>query len=1769
MKIINNRFRIIKKNYQNQIITSYRVADLKSSHRTINLNILNSDSMDKKLINYCIEEFIMLSNIKNDNIIKLHNFYVIESIDNGQIKDKTYFFTSDRVENQVSFNMIEKLSLQSKIELFIKLCRTINYLHLIGYNYLYLNLLNINLINREGDLDIVINDILTSKINDKLYSSKKGNLLFKAPEVIKSDEVTNQSDIYSLGVMLIAFLLGRLKFTNIEEGIQFLYGLNKQIPSGLINIIKTMTRENPDDRFENINAVIKELNCVFNSNFNAIDLENLGKLNDKIKICDRKSEIEKILDGYKRGAKCAIVSGETGIGKSRLLKELEFKFKINNIESFSFFGNYETQSKKVVSDIIKQMFINTNEDLIRQFENDFVSILPELKSNNINEFTYDEKTKIRLLNSFYRFIKQRFGSKKIVLIIDDLNEIDSFTMDLALDLVNSDLNEQIFFVISYKEEKSTDKKFKDLLYTIKQKDRTISINLEGLSEDATAEMIKCKLFMSYTPKLFANKIYSITMGNPLFIEELLKDLYIRKILYVNPISGIWSSQYDDNYDNMILPTTVEQAILSQIRGLDEMQMNILEIIAMFETSASLEILKNTINLDADTLTRVLLQLESTGVIVFKISDEGYVYDFRNKLLKKIIYSKIDENKKKFLHKKVAEIIEKYADDFISFALNDELIYHLEKYGDKEKAAKFCIKNAELMKQFKNMNDAINYFEKAISLFDEKIEDEVKLNTFFETALLYYQTGNIQKALHYYKLVLNISLFLENYKDAIDALNFIVEISLNKNELESAQINLRKIEEIINEKEKDYLKGYLEYRYNLAIYYRELNDFSKVDEIARESLKLINDEDYRSRGKFIKLLGDICLFKSMPDEALKYYEKSLSCFDKARNKVGMMTVLNNISIIYSDYYQDYEVSLKYLKDMLIISSAENSLTIKALSLLNIASIYYLRFDYEKSLKYFLEALAISESLEFEVYVFYIYCYLIGVYLRLGQVKSSYDYYLKTKEEIEKYPNQGKYESLYYYFSGELFYYLGDFERAKSNLERVVEIYNQDYIKTKWDAEILIEIINIKMFREEKILKSAITKILDISANYQNKFEKLNIYYNLLINCHKIADENTKNLILNLINNNDLNDVPKIIRIKLDYLKHVLKVNKGQLKQIELLLKESKENRLKQLYWRLSVLLGDTYYDEGNIFMALNHYANAIQQISSIVSEIPIEYKRSFVIAKNALKPLCKIYEIKGDYIALKETCIEQLSDKTIDEMLSYKHVKNVLYDKHLINNTRRIIRNELKINIKSFEDLIGKLILNPLVDLDLISKYLAYVTLATRCLIVSETNELEILASSNENKQLPDDLTIFNTVKQIEKPVFSTDTVTKDNSIYSYACIPLVKRNFKDRKRISTYDIKRVLGYIFIESDKIINYINEESIQECIKFSNIVLELIDKNNIINSSIFDKLTRAYTRKFFDDAIEEHIQNAENSNGYFSIIMIDIDNFKKLNDKFGHQTGDKILKQLGNVVRETIRKNDLFCRYGGEEFIIILPDTKKNEAYILAERIRNKIENTVMLFNKSITVSMGVSTFPEDAEWKDELIEKADKALYAAKENGKNRVEIWREDFENKGRVTNKLSGLLTGNEVKDSAKILYLIELSELSKANIDTLNLIYYLLGILLESTESKYAGYLKVKNNKIIESYWRKAFIDGWIGFNYYNMNLINRTISEKEGRFLIDWEEYFEYDQIKNIPVFYSVMLVPVIKRQEILGVIYLATSSNEKEYKFEDFNYVSILSNIFSALI
>lgn len=249
--------------------------------------------------------------------------------------------------------------------------------------------------------------------------------------------------------------------------------------------------------------------------------------------------------------------------------------------------------------------------------------------------------------------------------------------------------------------------------------------------------------------------------------------------------------------------------------------------------------------------------------------------------------------------------------------------------------------------------------------------------------------------------------------------------------------------------------------------------------------------------------------------------------------------------------------------------------------------------------------------------------------------------------------------------------------------------------------------------------------------------------------------------------------------------------------------------------------------------------------------------------------------------------------------------------------------------------------------------------------------------------------VFSTKRAIITNLGSDDPRFKQSHqsrVTSILCIPLIVKG-------------ESIGVINISNKLNGKFFNQDDLDFMSALANQAAVAINNAQLYELAITDGLTKLYIYRHFRYLLDTEIKRSIRYNRQFSLIMMDVDNFKLINDTYGHPTGDCILKEISEAITLSCRKIDLASRYGGEEFALILPETCKENAKIMAERLRQKIE-AIIIYTKtnlpvSPTISIGIAGFPEDGNDQENLIEAADNALYFAKKQGKNCVAEYSSD------------------------------------------------------------------------------------------------------------------------------------------------------------------------------
>ncbi len=222
---------------------------------------------------------------------------------------------------------------------------------------------------------------------------------------------------------------------------------------------------------------------------------------------------------------------------------------------------------------------------------------------------------------------------------------------------------------------------------------------------------------------------------------------------------------------------------------------------------------------------------------------------------------------------------------------------------------------------------------------------------------------------------------------------------------------------------------------------------------------------------------------------------------------------------------------------------------------------------------------------------------------------------------------------------------------------------------------------------------------------------------------------------------------------------------------------------------------------------------------------------------------------------------------------------------------------------------------------------------------------------------------------------------------NYVCLPMIAHG-------------DTLGMVYVEcpSAGIAAMVEEQvaALHDMVEMASMTIANLNlRNDLEQQSIRDGLTGLFNRRFMEVALDRELSRAHRHEKQLALLMVDLDHFKEINDALGHEAGDGVLRQAAQIMNRLVRSDDIICRYGGEEFVVILPEISLENACARAERIRSAMSDIQLHFGeeelRKVTISIGVALYPQHGTTAEQLLRASDRALYAAKNQGRNRVVV----------------------------------------------------------------------------------------------------------------------------------------------------------------------------------
>lgn len=1793
MKLVNGRYRVNELLSKNRTYTVYEAVDLSESSKQINICIFTSGLIESELMRFLISRFEKISQNASRNTIKILNFGIVNN-ENIKSDHKDYFYVTEDINEYTSLTDYAIGATENQlIDVFSKVCNIAYDQSCSYYRVLPFQLENIY-VSKDGNIK------LKDEITNLLECNEMGicsyySSMNKGTDSVDTLVPNKINYIESLSAILSTIaVINKTKTKDLMEYRNILNYINKNyvdrvdeiLGTRLSKLVLRLHRNNIEEKYSNIFQIFEDINDIYGTDYKYNGAYENCQLALETPLIGREEEV-KLISRYINNCyksddskNVIIVHGEIGIGKTRLLDHIGYLMENDaNIDSIHL--NDKDNHKDFILSILNNIVRNSDRNLTNKYKKELVTIGLESGDNEFSGITddyfIDYKTRLILVVKLIGLLEEYYSDKKGLIIIDNVDKYDEYTFSLIDYIINREsIRNRLVLVISYRDgDCLKNKEFTKFLSDIEH-NVNLSMHLRPLPENECVDMIRAILNVHEITDEFVSTFYKYSMGNPLFIETALKDLISRKKVYFDNDTGKWKRKMNPE---IYMPSNMESMCKNQLKNIDVMEYKILYNMSLFYMPISTEIISQLLEMDLDIIQKCVNKLIVKGILYSSISDNGFVYTFYNKFFRNFLYQEINEEQCLSLHRKIYNILIKHYENDKNIYI-EEIIYHLEKLKNEEELLPYYKENEKRLVKQNSIHEAINCNNKIlriISGLDNKekyIDDEISSN--INLAKLYEKCSDKVNCIYYYEQSIKMCIDNGYDKRAADIINELIwnyaDVG-NEEEVKRYTKELKEIAEKIN-----YKKGYLEYLKIIIRNNYNNQEYKDVKRISSYALELCSEEYLELKVQFENYYCDALVMENKLDEAIERLKSVIRECTINNYKDSMSRLYNSLGVLYSDYIQNGEEALKSFSMQYDLSKDDVIRAYGCNSIANMGFVNYVLLNYSEAYDNFNEGSvrAVKGGVVYDN--FYDYVYMGSIMYKVGKYYEAFRYASLCESYAGKNAMFGQELLPYKIFQYYLCTLIGEDKKREEVLQEGIKLFDGTTSIMKYKINLIYLLDRLIKSKEGITVKD----VIDASEKILYIDLRISMINNGILRLINLGNYATAGELFEYVSSLKSKTNKNENRFMLDCIGCMLKKYDSSILIEDI--GNYKDVKNPTIIWSANYLIGQWYYINNNLTMATIYLSEACDIILELLKQIPIEFKKSYIL-NNMM--MVKAYEMLSN-LKFYYNNENQCGDNGLSQIKVNDNIENVFQiimdtdfvNESFISSVKEQLWANLK-NINSIEDLIENISSVTFNNVNLICQYITFISMATRtCIITEKNNKFCVISSSDGSLEMPKDISIINIARsrateiKLSKKYISDGygnniSYEIDGAIKSAMCIPIAP--MLKASGVSKYDYNHnVLGYIYVESDRRLNNINDETLKKCMVLGRILYMIIDKNNIRSSSTIDKLTATLTRRYLELFVHEQIDRSLNLNYEFSTIMIDIDKFKGINDTYGHRTGDVVLRNLCRVIMKSIRHGDVIGRYGGEEFLIVLPNTGIEEAFKIAERIRNKIEEAKLMGDKRmVTVSLGVSTYPLHASSYEELIEKADQALYEAKNSGRNRTRIWNESYGTKISTTNKLSGIFIGNGTQDYRNVSTVIEFIDLINEDSPWNKKISVTIDRIHEIMDADVCALFLIKQGeleKIYSSISGPAVVDE---DQIYNYNKFKDVVAAGENVCGIDWSTINkDYDDIK-IPDLKSIIIVPLKDKDEVIGLIYLSVDINHKEFTYDELNFVSTLGKIMVPIL
>lgn len=1782
MELINNRYQLKQVLSSDLLGTVWHAVDLHHD-QPVRLCVLSLESCSSEYGQDLMHRYIEMASVTHENLLTAYSLDRIHNLDNRIHPVSQYFYTSEYYDDSECISYLD-LTEAETVAVIRQLCYGLNYIHFRGYAYKYLNFGNVLLFRTEAGIQVRLKELPTVlHYREQLGAYSSDVEQFLSPETVQGSQANAASDMYSLGVMLY-YLILKLPF----ESNRFENFKKEAMTNDAQRLVERMTFTNPAERLGTIQEFVEAAHSVLNMDFPFTDRHRYERLQTGILMVGRRKETERILDiirkrmDLKTDIRAVLIQGESGIGKSRLMQELHYLINMGAFPCIQIGVPFQhTQGHFVFANILREIIRNQiiSPELIKKYGAEVVKILPEMRDVwkvAPTDPLADEAERMRINNRVYSFVLEHVQSNPLVVLIDNIGDMSRQDFSVLEYLINTQRKLPLLFVLSVRDESAP--RYPRIGSWIQNGQcEVIALNKFGFTE--TVEMIQRILGIGEAPFSLAARLMTDAAGNPKAISEAIKTLFMYEYLRIEE-NRRWSDP-SEAIGDLELSVSAEDHTEQELMFEPECR-KVLDCISVFDSPAPQEVLEPMVGAYRDQIADILDRMVASRVLNRKLGDWGNTFDFYNKRLRKRILSEIPSATRLEYHRIAAESLEACCSQQ-NAPFMESLIHHLNGSLQLEKAAHYAQQLAKRMVQMNHNRQALEFYTMALRLRQDLKTNDLVPSLMSALGDVHLRLNDSDKALQMFDQAAELAREQGQFKSWAEA------------RIRSRSIRVRmkdfgnfaeEYDDLVRQcHENDYLEGALKAALTLSYIHLSFGRFDAMRALAESSLALARSGgmgDYI--GLFLNEKGLCDMYTGRTSDAFVAFLESGTLLEKSENPQNAIYPCNNLGILSMDYLGDIERGREYF--LRAVASAERMNVVWGMDMLyaNLSESYIKEHDYDTALDYLHKAGKLAEDARHYDIQFSIYISLCQSYLARCQYDEAYRYLSKLDYEYRN--RQGYALSSPAYFMCHI-----RFAVEMRNLEEALEWYHRAY-EEPLDLPDNMEFV----FRLQKLM-------IDHLRNNGHSHLSLESHLNTLIKVTtnpveiRMIREVILDVALENLNKNQLVTVRNLLDLDQELIEGFdtlrLQTRRGMLSGVfesdqaayyHGFMRHWNLEAAPVEHWHVHFVYGREMDAQKDAFNAILHYYYAMDALKSMALKVPEKYRDAFM-----LKDEMKVVLYRSLHLLVRRIIGGgRKADAEMDAMpMDSRHYFEMQDEDRILSNNRflqvvyRQYGRQFGFQAGSFEELVGLFGPDEQQNILYILKYMTQITFADRGFLIFNKDIESIVDRIATEPEAPiPDLGRFASYMELESEgvlIRNADSKTlqlsrkKESLIVLPISYPQEKPTLPSRRRYENRNrVGKNLGYVILQSEKPFNNFTVKSFEQCRILARTMHAYVENYTLKHFSVIDRLTGTYLRKYMETRLMEEFERCKMQSQEISIIMADIDHFKNVNDVYGHQKGDEVLSNIGSLIRRSLRKGDFVGRYGGEEFMVVLPETSEIDAYKVCEKIRQMIEGALLLGDDThLTMSFGIASFPTHGVMEEELIEKADQALYESKHMGRNRTTIWTSNIGVAKQRFDKLAGVLEGNISSDSRKIQAMVDILALIGRHIGWEGKLYDTLSILVDITEAQAGFLLRIQDGVIQRRFARSVGVDGFDRETHVPEAKVMQVLRNGYGDYFVDWENVRESQDESGIPDWNSYIIVPLVRNGDVCGAVVLSVPVSKKEFDFNTFNFVNTLGGVISVVL